>query len=679
MSVKSFSSFPACFILFVYLFLLAGCAGSVIKMPKSTPDIVKEYKSVIVAGGTPGMVSSGVQVNIGDYVSILAKGTIDVWPSKPGYVFGPERNLRIRVGKMGVAKRYSQPSFVASEAGDIYLGYAGCPVLDVYGEPKDPGFYRDDVGKYVVDMIVWQKNDPARIADFLEKASLSDPKNKALKILTESFKRQKDIVLAEQKVKKEVEEAKKAIVALKGKVTPELKEAPEKMALTELSEKKLQEEAKQVIQTVKEKEAIGIKDAQKEKQIAELNDRLQRASQALKDLEEMKRKLAEQQQKEKELMARLEQAEEERLRLEKLGPMKMPPVIAIASPPDGMTVDFGYISIAGVTESAKGIAKFEILVNQQLASRKDQRDLQLVAKDLKRVDFSERIRLREGKNEISVVAYDAEGLEAKKTILIQYAKKREEVWSVVVGISKYKNIPSLKYAANDAREFYRYLTEVNGVPKDHIWLLLDEEATLDNLKSILGTQLRRQAGKDDMVIIYLAGHGATERDAASPDGDGLEKYILPSNANPKDLYASAMPMSEIARIFNRISSERLVFISDTCYSGASGGRTIPVIGTRANVSGAFLDRISQGKGRVILTASDANEVSMEKDELRHGVFTYYLLEALRGQGDIDKDGVITIDEVYRYVSMKVPQATGQDQHPVKKGEVTGQIILGVVK
>jgi uncharacterized caspase-like protein len=126
-----------------------------------------------------------------------------------------------------------------------------------------------------------------------------------------------------------------------------------------------------------------------------------------------------------------------------------------------------------------------------------------------------------------------------------------------------------------------------------------------------------------MVIIYLAGHGAMERDADSLDGDGLEKYILPHNANPKDLYASALPMNEVSRIFRRISSEKLVFISDTCYSGASGGRTIPVIGARTNISGAFLDRISQGKGRVILTASDANEVSVEKDELKHGVFTYY--------------------------------------------------------
>ncbi|MGZ3569085.1 MAG: caspase family protein, partial [Thermodesulfobacteriota bacterium] len=87
----------------------------------------------------------------------------------------------------------------------------------------------------------------------------------------------------------------------------------------------------------------------------------------------------------------------------------------------------------------------------------------------------------------------------------------------------------------------------------------------------------------------------------------------------------------------------------------------------------------QGKGRVIITASDANEVSAEKDELKHGVFTYYLLEGLRGKADLDGDGVITIDELYRYVSMKVPPATGQNQHPVLKGETTGQIVLGVTK
>ncbi|MFO0765386.1 MAG: hypothetical protein U0231_01040 [Nitrospiraceae bacterium] len=38
--------------------------------------------------------------------------------------------------------------------------------------------------------------------------------------------------------------------------------------------------------------------------------------------------------------------------------------------------------------------------------------------------------------------------------------------------------------------------------------------------------------------------------------------------------------------------------------------------------------------------------------------------------------MITVDEAYGYVSKKVPEVTGQNQHPVKKGEVEGQLILG---
>jgi uncharacterized caspase-like protein len=138
-------------------------------------------------------------------------------------------------------------------------------------------------------------------------------------------------------------------------------------------------------------------------------------------------------------------------------------------------------------------------------------------------------------------------------------------------------------------------------------------------------------------------------------------------------------MVEVARILNRIRSERQVFIADACYSGGSGGRTVSISGMRANIADGFLDRIASGRGKVILTASAANEVSVEKDELNHGVFTYYLLEGLRGKADMDRDSMITVDEAYRYVYDQVPMATGQEQHPVKKGSVEGSLILSIVR
>ena len=165
----------------------------------------------------------------------------------------------------------------------------------------------------------------------------------------------------------------------------------------------------------------------------------------------------------------------------------------------------------------------------------------------------------------------------------------------------------------------------------------------------------------------------------SLDGDGLEKYLLTFDTDPADLFSTALPMRDLALIFNRIRSERLIFIADACYSGASGGRTVSLRGMRANIADTFLDRIAAGRGKVIISASAANEVSVEQDELQHGVFTYYLLEGLRGPADTDGDGLVTVDEAYRYVSDRVPRATRQEQHPVKKGTVEGSLVLSITR
>jgi hypothetical protein len=701
---------------------LPDSTSPVIKMPKPSPHIIKSYKSVKVVAGVPGMKDTGVEVEREEPITILAKGMIDTWPTATniggmsvslrtieqiypeGYTLGPKKLLLFRIGERGPAEHYKGPDIIeAYTGGKIYLGYRGSEV-DAYGESLRPRYFDDDSGSYEVDIIVWKKNDPVFVGKFLEETSKAQPKDKELKEIVQEFRKRQEILVGLQKKTKEIEEIRKQLSAVETKDISEIKKEEKKVEESKLvipppvkepisevkkpeKEKPIPEqkvakkvegkpvppkvakavqrpqEEKKIVTPSKEKEIPEIKEEEKEKRLQELGEKLKRALQAVKELEEMK-----------EVLARLESME-----VEKAKQPKNLPVIAIGYPQDGMNADSEIVSLYGVAEYEKGIQKVEILVNNRPIAFRGQKDLQIPSKDRKRIEFSEKIRLQEGQNTIAVVVQGTEGLTNQKKISILLAKKREVVYGVVIGINKYKNFPSLKYAANDAREFYRYLTEVNRVPKENVWLFLDEEATLEKLRTTLGTLLRRSAGKDDTVIIFLAGHGATEQDASSPDGDGLEKYILPHNADPKDLYGSAIPMSEIARIFQRISSDRLVFIGDTCYSGGSGGRTILVAGKRSNVSGAFLERVTQGKGRVIITASDANEVSVEKDELKHGVFTYYLLEGLRGKADFDKDGVVTVDEVYRYVSIKVPQATGQDQHPVKKGEVTGEIVLGVVK
>ncbi len=359
-----------------------------------------------------------------------------------------------------------------------------------------------------------------------------------------------------------------------------------------------------------------------------------------------------------------------------------PPVIALATPTDNTEIGAERINLTGAAASEKGMARIEIRLNGQLVTQRESRGIAVKpdSPDVQtNLEFAERLVLREGKNQIVVTAIDRENLSASRTLHVTRVMDKGKIWAVVIGISQYRAVQPLRYADKDALAFHDYLANHIGIPKEQTTLLLNDQATLMNLKRTLGTDLKRKASEKDTVIVYYAGHGAPEADASANDDDGLEKYIVPYDADPKDLYTTGLPMREIETIFQRLTPERVIFISDSCYSGATAGRTFATASRRAVVSENFLSRLSKGKGRIVLSASKASEVSEEREELGHGVFTYYLLEGLRGKADADKDGIITVDEAYGYVSKRVPEVTGQNQHPVKKGEVEGQLVLGHVR
>jgi uncharacterized caspase-like protein len=224
-----------------------------------------------------------------------------------------------------------------------------------------------------------------------------------------------------------------------------------------------------------------------------------------------------------------------------------------------------------------------------------------------------------------------------------------------------------------------------GLRKERVVLLTDRterKPTLRNLRWALGTFLARSAQKDDTVIVFFAGHGAPEIDLRGVERDGLSKYLITADADPDDLYSTALPMDEIQTIFGRIEAERVVVFLDACYSGAAGGRTFASKRVRnVNVDDLFLERLTRAKGRVIITASRSSEVSLEMADLGHGLFTYHLLQGLAGAGDGNRDGIVSLQELYEYVEQAVARqsrAVGGNQHPVLKGEVEGALPLAKV-
>jgi hypothetical protein len=296
--------------------------------------------------------------------------------------------------------------------------------------------------------------------------------------------------------------------------------------------------------------------------------------------------------------------------------------------------------------------------------------------------YEPQVHLEYGANEFEVVVVTSEGVRSSRSTVVERERPRGKIWLAVIGVSNYQQsaVGNLDFAKEDAVAVEAYYRRA-GIPAEQVIELLDRDATLANVKRSLGTDLvKHAANPDDTVLIYFAGHGAMEIDRSSADGDGYSKYLLLHDADLGDLFGSALSMEELSRILQRLRAERVVLIIDSCFSGAAGGRTPyePNAASRGVISKEFLSRMaSAGKGRVILTASGSDEVAQESREKGHGVFTYFLLEGLRGAADLDHDGRVDVDEIYKYVSQKVSLATHGHQNPMRKSpNLSGTVVLG---
>lgn len=260
--------------------------------------------------------------------------------------------------------------------------------------------------------------------------------------------------------------------------------------------------------------------------------------------------------------------------------------------------------------------------------------------------------------------------------------------AVIIGIDHYQDarIPALRFARKDARAFFRALSDSErwGIPGGRLNLLLNQEATRENIRSAIGMHLRRRAG---IVYIYFAGYGAPALNLASRhERPAIEKYLLPADANPEDLPGSAISLAEIKEFLEWRQAEQVVLLLDSSFSPGEGGRSFR--NPRFPASIELTDReleILAGEGTAILTACRAGEVALELAPVGHGLFTYFLLEGLKGQvfqGVSTPSGKetpqILLDDLYEYVYANVQyhaRKFGCEMQPLCAGTLQGDIFL----
>ncbi len=196
----------------------------------------------------------------------------------------------------------------------------------------------------------------------------------------------------------------------------------------------------------------------------------------------------------------------------------------------------------------------------------------------------------------------------------------------------------LRYAEDDARRVGTLLTELGGYKADQVDIVV--HPTPDQLRARIGRLADKvasdaKAGRQSRVFFYYSGH---------------------ARAEALDLGKAQLPLGELRSRLFELPAKLTVVVLDACQSGAFSR----VKGAAPTADFSFNSRTQlDASGVAVLASSSGSELSQESEQLKGSYFTHHLLVGLRGASDINRDGLVTVDEAYRYAYNQTLLATAE--------------------
>jgi formylglycine-generating enzyme required for sulfatase activity len=233
-----------------------------------------------------------------------------------------------------------------------------------------------------------------------------------------------------------------------------------------------------------------------------------------------------------------------------------------------------------------------------------------------------------------------------------------ESWAVLIGINRYQHprIPKLRYAVNDAKAVERALL-AQGFRPDRIVTLTEDQATKAAIERLLGDQLRQQVGETDRLLVFFAGHGKTDRLRSGEE----EGYLIPVDGDPNQLFSTAISMTALRQISDRLTAKHILYIVDACYSGYA-------IFNRA-IADDLLAEMVKKPAIQILTAGRQQDEAQER--AGHGVFTDVLVRGLSGDAFAPGKSWLALEELGVWVKARVFAESNKKQLP-QYGNLSGE-------
>ena len=341
--------------------------------------------------------------------------------------------------------------------------------------------------------------------------------------------------------------------------------------------------------------------------------------------------------------------------------LKLPPVVKLLSPREGERLTRSPVRVeVAVEDRGGGVEELRLFHNGKRLALPATRDALAKARPGATRNLSFEVALEKGANELRVVALAKDQTESTAQavkVKLEGSSAPARLHVFVVGINRYKNAAlNLDYSVPDARSVAQFF---RGKPNTlfestELAELYDAQATKAGLLQGLG---RLQGVRpEDVVVVYLAGHG---------EAVGEEWYFIPHDAvhpeRPEALKREGLSSRELAQAVTALPARKVVVMIDACKSGAA------LSGFRGLEERRALAQLSRATGTHLVAATTKDQLASEVQALGHGVFTFTLLEGLKGKAALGGRDV-TARKLISFVEQALPELSlrhrAEEQYPV---------------
>ncbi|TXK84336.1 caspase family protein [Paenibacillus sp. N3.4] len=224
----------------------------------------------------------------------------------------------------------------------------------------------------------------------------------------------------------------------------------------------------------------------------------------------------------------------------------------------------------------------------------------------------------------------------------------QQTYAVIIAVENYQfNISQVHYAENDARAFYSWLINDMGVPIENVKMWINQDATATALRQELSYEIRNLQ-EDNRFIFYYAGHGFY--------ADGSNR-ITTWDTHTANLSGTTVALKDILfdPLHNSECNKSLIFI-DACASHIQ--EQFPSRDLLSEMSNnEFVDFVRSSNYQAMFLSCSPGEKSYPSNILQHGIWTYHLIKALKGdvREALVRDQYITDTSLQNYLRQAVPE------------------------